>query len=347
MEQRIRDVHAALVEEHGKPEPPAEMDPVDSIVHTVLSQNTADANTNRAWESLLSEFGRDYRAIEVADHDRLADAIRTAGLADQKATRIQGALRTIREHTGGEYSLEFIEQMSVDEARNWLTNIREIGPKTAGIVLLFRFGKPYFPVDTHCERLATRFDLIAEDTSAQQAHDVLSETVPDDIMYSFHVLLITHGLALVGIDRGFRELAATGWIDERPGLYAAQAAGCAPVVTAWEDGADAVEPTDHPDTICGSLEVDDPAGGRYVLDALAATGGGAVAVPDEEILEGAVRLADDGVPVSATGGAAVAGAWTLAEDGAFDDDATVVLVDPATANREADILRSRLMKQGI
>jgi len=156
-----------------------------------------------------------------------------------------------------------------------------------------------------------------------------------------------HGLSLVGIDRGVRELAATGWIDERPGLYAAQAAGCAPVVTAWEDGADAVEPTEHPDTICGSLEVDDPAGGRYVLDALAATDGGAVAAPDEEILEGAVRLADDGVPVSATGGAAVAGARTLAEDGEFDDDATLVLVDPATANREADILRSHLMKQGI
>jgi len=155
-----------------------------------------------------------------------------------------------------------------------------------------------------------------------------------------------HGLSLVGIDRGFRELAATGWIDERPGLYAAQAVGCAPVVTAWEDGANDVEPTEHPDTICGPLEVPDPAGGRYVLDALAATGGGAVAVPDEEILEGAVRLADDGVPVSATGGAAVAGARALADAGAFDD-ATLVLVDPATANREADILRSHLMKQGI
>jgi endonuclease-3 len=195
MEQRIRDIHAALVEEHGKPEPPAEMDPVDSIIHTILSQNTADANTNRAWESLLSEFGRDYQVIEEADHDRLADAIRTAGLANQKATRIQDALRTVREHTGGEYSLGFIEEMSVDEAREWLISIKGIGPKTAGIVLLFRFGKPYFPVDTHCERLATRFDLISEDTSAEKAHDVLSEAVPDDIMYSFHVLLITHGRA--------------------------------------------------------------------------------------------------------------------------------------------------------
>jgi endonuclease-3 len=117
MEQRIRDIHAALVKEHGEPAPPAQMDPVDSIIHTILSQNTADENRDSAWESLLSEFGRDYRTIEEADHDRLADAIRTAGLANQKATRIQDAFRTVREHTGGEYSLEFIEEMSVDEAR--------------------------------------------------------------------------------------------------------------------------------------------------------------------------------------------------------------------------------------
>jgi len=156
-----------------------------------------------------------------------------------------------------------------------------------------------------------------------------------------------HGLSLVGIDRGFRELARTGWIDERPRLYAAQADGCAPIATAWDGGQDAVDPVEYPDAICGPLEIPAPAGGDYVLDALEETGGGAVATPDEEILDGAVGLASDGVPTSATGGAAVSGARTLAESDAFDDDETVVLVDPATANREADILRSHLMKQGI
>lgn len=193
MEERIRAIHSALLAEHGKPDSPSDMVPVDSIIHTILSQNTADENRDRAWESLLDEFGHDYKTIEKADHDRLADSIRTAGLANQKATRIQDALRTIREHTGGEYSVEFIENMDVEEARTWLTNIKGIGPKTAGIVLLFRFGKPYFPVDTHCERLAKRFQLISPDTSAEKAHGILSEAVPDEIMYSFHVLLITHG----------------------------------------------------------------------------------------------------------------------------------------------------------
>ena len=155
------------------------------------------------------------------------------------------------------------------------------------------------------------------------------------------------GISLVGIDRGFRELRATGWIDERPQLYAAQAAGCDPVASAWREGADAVDPVEHPDAICGPLEIPDPAGGDAVLDAITATDGGAVATPDEEILEGAVTLAGAGIPVSGTGGAAVSGARALADEDAFAGGETVVLLDPATANREADILRSHLMKQGI
>lgn len=195
MEERVRKIHSALLEEHGEPTPPSDMPPVDSIIHTILSQNTADENRDAAWESLLDEFGRDYRAIEEADHDRLAASIRTAGLANQKTTRIQDALRTIREYTGGEYSLDFIEEMDVEEAQTWLTNIKGIGPKTAGIVLLFRFDKPYFPVDTHCHRLAKRFQLIPPNTSAEKAHDLLTNGVPDELMYSFHRLLIDHGRA--------------------------------------------------------------------------------------------------------------------------------------------------------
>ena len=157
----------------------------------------------------------------------------------------------------------------------------------------------------------------------------------------------SHGTGLVGLSRGFRELAATGVIDQPPQLYAVQPAGCAPVVDAWRGDRPDIEPVEHPDSICGALEVPDPAGGRYALEALAATGGGAVAVEDDAILDAALDLADAGVPVSATGGAAVAAGATLAERGDLDDAETVVLVDPATANRETDLLRSRLMSRGI
>jgi len=156
-----------------------------------------------------------------------------------------------------------------------------------------------------------------------------------------------HGHGLVGLDKGFRELARTGAIDRRPRLYAAQPAGCAPLVAAWKNGEDTPQPVDHPDTICGALEIPAPAGGSLALDALDATDGGAVETTDEELLDWAVSLAETGVPTSATGGVGVGGGHKLAERGAFDAGETVVIVNPATANREADMLRSHLMRQGV
>ncbi|SDJ93462.1 L-threonine synthase [Halovenus aranensis] len=176
------------------------------------------------------------------------------------------------------------------------------------------------------------------------AYDLLADLddAPDAVVHP-----TSHGTGLYGLTKGFREFVDTGHLDAAPRLYAAQPEGCAPLVDADEDEAAKPTPVEHPDTICGALEVPDPSGGHLVLDALAETGGAAVAVEDDAILEGAASLAAAGIPLSATGGAAAAGAQTLADDGAFDGDETVVLVNPATANREADILRSHLMKQGI
>jgi threonine synthase len=174
------------------------------------------------------------------------------------------------------------------------------------------------------------------------AYDLALETVPDAIVHP-----TGHGTGLFGLAKGFDELTTTGHIDEKPRLYAAQPEGCSPIVDAFETGTDAHEPVEHPDTISGALEIPDPAGGHLVLDALRETDGGAVAVEDDELLDGAVSLSQAGVPMSATGGAAVGGAHYLADDGAFDADDVVVVVNPATANREADILRSHLMKQGV
>lgn len=194
MEDRIRDIHDALVKEHGEANPPRDMPAIDYLINTILSQNTSDENRDAAWDDLVGKYGRDYRAMEEADHAEMADAIRTAGLSNQKATRIQDALQTVREHSG-DYEMDFIREMDVDEALEWLTDIRGIGKKTAGIILLFRFDKPYFPVDTHIERVSKRFGLIPEDCSYSRAHDILTEAVPHEIMYSFHVLMITHGRA--------------------------------------------------------------------------------------------------------------------------------------------------------
>lgn len=177
------------------------------------------------------------------------------------------------------------------------------------------------------------------------AYEVAAEggwTAPDAV-----VLAVATGEVIAGVERGFRDLADLGLIDRVPRLYAVQAEGCAPVVDAV-DGDDPVEAVEHPDTICGELELPDPAGGEMAHDAVDATDGDAVAVPDDDLLESAVTLTQRlGTEVGATGGAAAAGAWTLADRDAFDDDETVVIVNADAGVKTADVLRSHLMSQGV
>jgi threonine synthase len=168
-------------------------------------------------------------------------------------------------------------------------------------------------------------------------------TAPDAV-----VVAVGTGETLVGIERGFRDLADLGLTDRVPRVHAVQAEGCAPIVEAHADGADGVVPTEYPDTICGELEIPDPAGGAMALDALADAGGEAVAVPDEDLLESAVALTQRlGTEVGATGGAAAAGAWALSQRGTFDDDETVVVINADAGVKTADLLRSHLMSQGV
>jgi endonuclease-3 len=188
----VRNLHRDLIELHGRPNKTYSEDGVRQLLTTILSQNVADVQTARASKELFAAYP-DYRAMETADHDELAEVISEVGLMNQKATRIQRSLAAIREETGGEYTLAFLGEMSTDTAQAWLTDIKGVGSKTANVVLNFHFEKPTFAVDTHIERLATRFGLIEQSTTAEQAHEVLNELIPDDIKYSLHVLLITHG----------------------------------------------------------------------------------------------------------------------------------------------------------
>ncbi|PSQ40484.1 DNA lyase [Halobacteriales archaeon SW_5_68_122] len=165
---------------------------VRQLVTTILSQNVADENTRRAADALFSAYDG-FADIEAADHGELRETIRVAGLPNQKAERIQRALTAIREETGGAYSLAFLDAMPTDDAKDWLTDIKGVGPKTASVVLNFHFGKPTMAVDTHVERVTKRFGLVPESASNQRAHDVLDETVPDELTYPLHVLLIRHG----------------------------------------------------------------------------------------------------------------------------------------------------------
>lgn len=165
---------------------------------------------------------------------------------------------------------------------------------------------------------------------------------PDGIVYP-----TGGGVGLVGVHKAATEFRALGLIDELPPLYAAQSTGCAPIVEAWEAGRPVHETWGEPDTVCAGIEIPDPGASPLVLDALDASDGGGVAVPDEQILDAAADVAQlEGLELGATPAAAAAGGRALAGRGTFDDDATVVLLSTGAGSKDADILRSHVLGDG-
>ncbi|TYT61111.1 threonine synthase [Natrialba swarupiae] len=193
------------------------------------------------------------------------------------------------------------------------------------------------------QAFSTPYRHEGEKTTLFEIVEQLEWAVPDAVVYP-----TGGGVALVGGAKAATELQTLGLVDDRPSLYAAQAEGCAPIVDAFESGAADTEPVETPDTICGGIEVPDPVAGGRVLEAISETGGGAVATDDQDVLEAGVTVAQhEGLEMTPSAAAAAGGAWELAERGEFDGDETVVLVNTATGNKEADVLRSYLMSQGV
>lgn len=195
-EDEIQEIYEGLRERYREAEEPNNHSGIEYLIETILSQNTNDINRDKAFKKLQEKYGEDWERVENAPREELIDTIRIAGLGPTKAERIQEALRIVREDeefSNGEYSIEFLNDMSVDEGKKWLTDIPGIGPKTAAVILCFHFGKPVIPVDTHVHRISQRFELVPEGVSRTQTHEILEKIVPDDIKYGFHILLITHG----------------------------------------------------------------------------------------------------------------------------------------------------------
>jgi endonuclease-3 len=211
-----QDIRAGLAGYYGTPVWARRLDPTSELILTILTQNSADINAEKAFEALRRAYpghgnvqdtglgagwggeglspgvAPDWERVELAPLEELIDVIRPGGLAPQKAPRLQASLRTIRERSG-DYSLEFLGDMPAIEARDWLTNIPGIGKKTASIVLLFGFGLPLMPVDRHVERVAKRIGLLPPKASPDDAHEIFLAMLEPDEMYEAHVNLIQHG----------------------------------------------------------------------------------------------------------------------------------------------------------
>ncbi len=164
---------------------------LDELIFTVLTQHTSDLNAERAFDELRKRIPTWLEVIE-AGTEEVTEAIRHGGLANQKSVRIQKILREILERHG-KLELEFLKELEVDEARDWLTALSGVGPKTAAVVMAFSLGMPAMPVDTHIHRVSGRLGLIREGTSADDAHVVLEKIVDPQDRFNLHMLLITHG----------------------------------------------------------------------------------------------------------------------------------------------------------
>jgi len=188
---KVKAIHQALLEEYGPRRWRQRLDPLSELIYTILSQNTSDVNRDRAYERLRERFPT-WERVRDAQVEEIAEAIRPGGLAKVKAPRIKDILRTISER-GGELSLDFICQMEMEEAKEWLGSLIGVGPKTTACVLLFGCGRPAFPVDTHVYRVSKRLGLLSRKASTQEAHQILEDLLSPQDYYAFHLNLIAHG----------------------------------------------------------------------------------------------------------------------------------------------------------
>ncbi len=186
-----RRITRKLHQKYGEPHWRQPLPPLDELISTILSQNTNDGNRDRAYEALRQRFPT-WEAVRDAPLAAVVEAIRTAGLAQQKGQRIQAVLRSISEQRG-RLELDFLKEMDAEEAQRWLRQFKGVGPKTAAIVVLFSLNKPAFPVDTHIHRVTRRLGLIPETTSAEQAHLLLAEIFEAGDYASAHLNIIRLG----------------------------------------------------------------------------------------------------------------------------------------------------------
>lgn len=191
LQAKAQVVYQRLGEAFGLPKWDVAAPPLDELVNTILSQNTNDRNRDVAYNGLRARFPT-WEAVRDAEPNAVIDAIRPAGLANQKGPRIQAVLAQITAERGA-LDLDFLYTLPPEEAFTWLTSFKGVGPKTASIVLQFSLAMPAFPVDTHVYRVSGRIGLRPEKMSVEQTHGWLAKLFLPEQYGPGHLNLIRLG----------------------------------------------------------------------------------------------------------------------------------------------------------
>jgi endonuclease-3 len=189
--RKIKKVNTLLIETFGIPEknkkPP---DPVDLLIATILSQNTNDRNSYRAFKNLKDNF-TDWNELEKLPPSKIEKYIKVAGLGKQKSNAIKGFLKQLKKERG-KISLDYLNKKNDSEIIEDLTGYHGIGVKTASCVLLFSMERNICPVDTHVHRTTNRIGLVSA-KAPDKTFLILNEVLPEGIAHQFHTNLIRLG----------------------------------------------------------------------------------------------------------------------------------------------------------
>lgn len=163
---------------------------LDVLAATILTQATSDRNALKSWHQLKKTFP-EWESVLEADENKLVEAIRSGGLANQKAKAIRAVLKEIQNR----YQKLSLESLGQDPKSAWreLLSLPGVGPKTAACTLLFGYKLPMFPVDTHIHRIALRNDWVKSGTNPGQTQEILSPIIPAEYHASLHILLLNLG----------------------------------------------------------------------------------------------------------------------------------------------------------
>lgn len=198
LQKRVLEIHDRLCLEYGCPIAYFHnLDPLSELISALLSHRTKNKDSHRAFQQLTQQFPT-WEAVRDAPTEEVQAAIAPCTWAESKAPRIQQVLRLINDRLQGSWSLDFLGEMSVADARAWLESIPGVGPKTSAAVLAFsRLRGRALPVDSHHHRVAVRLGILPAKVDVGPAHAILESLLLEEWnaqqVYDHHEVMMLHG----------------------------------------------------------------------------------------------------------------------------------------------------------